>query len=149
MESVRCDENYKTVSVLSPILYRIRLIPQASVTQKMKIMMNGHYSHYTNISNISGKQSLEVPIRFGREKIEDLPLSTFMKPLLPNIHKALSPFYVILVLFGTLLAINIGIITTAVGLYQFVSNLGVFVTAIGATAYVYILHKRANRDRHW
>ena len=142
------DEHYKTLKPTSPMTYCIKPLKWEQIMQT-KDIVNGLTYVYANILT----ESPEKPTKMFKLKITpstgEVSLIPFLRPELPSIHKALAPFYIMLTIFGGVLIASIGMIYTAFGLYQFISNLGVFVTVITAMVYVYILHKRANRDRHW
>lgn len=107
------------------------------------ISMNGSYRH----AGIALSQTARAPSIFKRtmkgivvrqEPVSMIPLTSFMKPEFPNIHKVLAPLYVLLGIFGSVLIANIGMISTAIGFYQFIANLGIVLTI--ASAIVLLWH---------
>ena len=106
------------------------------------IPMNGNYRHVgTSLLRVTRTPSTYTTriqgIVVGRGKnLVEIPLTRFMKPELPNMHKILSPFYVLLAIFGYVLVANLGIISTAIGFYKFIANLGLVLTIVSATVYL-------------
>ena len=104
--------------------------------------MNGNYRH-AGVSLLRGTRApstymttIQGIVVERKKPLTEILLTSFMKPELPNMHKILSPFYVLLAIFGYVLVANLGIISSAIGFYKFIANLGVILTIVSAIVYL-------------
>lgn len=113
--------------------------------QISSIPINGQCSRYAGVSVARAPSAYATAIAgivVAGKSVSTIPLTSFMKPELLNIHKVLAPLYVLFAIFGSVLVANIGIISTAIGFYQFIANLGIFLTI--ASAIVLLWHTFKN-----
>lgn len=142
---LKYDEHFRVASPSPSIAYSTKTLTSLKNTSQTRVFVEGNYA-YSRLANTQ-KQCVEITEKFSTLKLIEVPLVQFFRPELPNIHKALSPFYVILALFASVLVVNIGVISTNIGFYQFISNLGIFTTILAAIAYVYLVYRRANQGK--
>ena len=132
-------------------LHEFLIYKKSTQYQKQSVKVSTGIHRTSNIQ-VNGKyQYTSVPLRHmpssylelikGKRAIT-VPLSSFMKPKLPNVHKVLSPLYVLLIIFGGVLTANLGAISTAIGFYKFLGNLGVVLTILGAVVYLHYTYRK-------
>lgn len=125
----------------TPSKFQMRGVQISTATLRTTtIKLNCKYQ-YTNPVPPRQQSSTYVKLMKGR-LTTTLPLSTFMEPPLSSIHKILSPLYVLLVIFGSVLTANLWAISTPFGFYEFLGNLGVVLTIIGAIVYLHYTYKK-------